>query len=37
VVEVDAVFAVAPAFRLSHTEGLQLGSHAEPSRFAEWP
>jgi hypothetical protein len=38
VVEVDSVFAVAPAFRLSHTGILRLGSHngsqAEPTRFA---
>ena len=36
VVEVDAVFAVAPAFRLSHAESLQLGSHAEPPEFTQW-
>src|SRR5690242_17067672 len=39
VVEVDTIFAVAPAFCLSHTESLQLGSHigshAEPAHYAQ--
>jgi hypothetical protein len=36
VIEVDAVFAVAATFRLSHARSLQLGSHnGSPHEAAE--